>query len=87
MEFGAIRLVDRGMLRCLLLAGLLGWGISGSLYVTAVQLAGPSKTAIVGCTAPLFAVPLSMIFLKERPSRYVALGTALSVLGVVLVIV
>lgn len=57
------------------------------LYVTAVQLAGPSKTAIVGCTAPLFAVPLSMIFLKERPGRYVAIGTVLSVLGVVLVIV
>ncbi len=86
-QLGAGRRIERGMLRCLLLSGLLGWGISGSLYVTAVQLAGPSKTAIVGCTAPLFAVPLSMIFLHERPSRHVAAGTALSVLGVVLVIV
>ena len=86
-QLGAVRCVDRGMIRSLLLAGLLGWGISGSLYVTAVQLAGPSKTAIVSCTAPLFAVPLSMIFLKERPGRYVAIGTILSVLGVVLVIV
>jgi len=86
-QMGAMRLVDRAMVRSLLLAGLLGWGISGSLYVTAVQLAGPSKTAIVSCTAPLSAVPLSVIFLKERPGRYVAIGTILSVLGVVLVIV
>lgn len=82
-----VRCIDRMMLRCLLVCGLLGWGVSSSLYVAAIQLAGASRTAIVGCTAPLFAVPLSMIFLKERPGRYVALGTMLTVLGVGLVMI
>ena len=86
-QFGALRTIDRKTFRNLFIAGILGWGLGGSLYVAAVQLAGPSKTAIMSSTAPLFAVPLSMIFLKERPGRYVALGTVISVLGVVLVIV
>lgn len=30
-QLGAVRHLDRGMLRCLLLSGLLGWGISGSM--------------------------------------------------------
>lgn len=86
-QLPTVRCIDRMMLRCLLVCGLLGWGVSSSLYVAAIQLAGASRTAIVGCTAPLFAVPLSMIFLKERPGRYVALGTMLTVLGVGLVMI
>jgi len=85
-ELCAVRHLDRSMLRSLILAGLLGWGVGGTLYVAAVQLAGPTRTTIVSCTAPLFAVPLSAVFLQERPGHYVVLGAILSVLGVVLVI-
>lgn len=72
--------------RLLLLAGILGWGLAGTLYATAVKFAGPNKAAIIGATAPLFACPLSAIFLKERPTRYTLLGTAFTIGGVILIV-
>jgi len=77
---------DRSLLVSLLGAGILGWGIGGSLYVTSVQLAGASRASIVGATAPLFAVPLSWLTLHEQPTRHTLLGTVISVLGIVLVV-
>jgi drug/metabolite transporter (DMT)-like permease len=70
----------------LALAGVMGWAIGGMLFVTAVQLAGPSITSIIGSIAPLFAVPLCAIFLHERPTRHTMAGTAISVAGIVLVV-
>ncbi len=84
--FRDLRQFDRTVLLSLLGAGVLGWGIGGSLYVTSVQLAGASRASIVGATAPLFAVPLSWALLKERPTRYTLLGTVISVAGIVLVV-
>lgn len=74
------------MLGLLALNGLLGWALAGSLWVSSIQLIGPSKASIIGSTAPLFAVPLGMIFLKERPSRYTLTGTLLTMAGVILVV-
>jgi drug/metabolite transporter (DMT)-like permease len=85
-KLGELRQLRGRTLLQLLAAGILGWGVGSSLYVTAVQLAGPSKTSIVSATAPLFAVPLSSIFLHERPTRHTLLGTLLSVAGIILVI-
>ena len=70
----------------MLAAGLLGWGVAASLYSLAIKLAGPAKTSIVGATAPLFAIPLTMVFLHERPSRNTLLGTVLTIAGVICVI-
>lgn len=85
-KLGELRQIKGRTLVQLFFAGILGWGVGSSLYVTAVQLAGPSKTSIVSATAPLFAVPLSSIFLRERPTRHTLLGTLLSVAGIILVI-
>lgn len=73
-------------LRLLVLAGVLGWGMAATLYATAVKFAGPNKAAIIGATAPLFACPLSAIFLKERPTQYTLIGTVLTMGGVVLIV-
>ncbi|MBN1400075.1 MAG: DMT family transporter [Anaerolineae bacterium] len=67
-------------------AGVLGWGIAGSLYAAAVQFAGPSQAAIIGATAPIFAIPLSWAFYRERPTRASLAGTLLSIAGVILVV-
>lgn len=83
---GSVRRLDWPTVRLLIIAGILGWGIGGSLYVTAVQLAGPSRTAIIGTASPLFAVPLSMFFLHEKPTRSTLLGTVMTVVGIVLVV-
>jgi drug/metabolite transporter (DMT)-like permease len=85
-KLGSVRRLKKGTILRLIGSGVLGWGISGWLYTRTLQLAGPSRAAIFGATAPLFAVPLSMIFLHEKPTRYVLVGTVLSALGIVLVV-
>jgi drug/metabolite transporter (DMT)-like permease len=78
--------LDRRTVGLLVLAGVLGWGLAGSLWVAAIQYAGPSKAAIIGSIAPLFGVPLSMLFLREKPTRYTLAGTVLTVAGIILVV-
>jgi drug/metabolite transporter (DMT)-like permease len=68
------------------IAGMLGWGIAGSLYAAAVQFAGPSQAAIIGATAPIFAIPLSWAIYRERPTRASLAGTLLTIVGVILVV-
>ena len=70
----------------LAISGFVGWGLAATLYSAAIQRLGPSQTAIIGSTSPLFAVPLSLVFLHERPTRYTLLGTFLSIVGIALVI-
>lgn len=82
----SLKRLDRRTLGLLALGGVLGWAIGGTLFTAAVQLAGPSKTAIIGATGPLFGMPLSMLLLKERPSRYALVGTVLTVAGIILVV-
>ncbi len=84
-QLGTLRRVEPRTMRLLALAGILGWGVGGLLFVYAVKLAGPSRTAVISAAAPLFAVPLSAILLHEKPSRHVYAGTFLSVIGIVLV--
>lgn len=82
----SLRCLDRGVVRSLVLAGILGWGIGGTLWTASVQLAGPTKSAIIAATAPLFGVPLSSIFLHEKPTRQTLVGTVLTVVGIILVL-
>ncbi len=63
------------------LAGLIGSGVGGALYVLSAQVAGAGRTATMGATAPLWAAPLAAVFLKEPIGARVILGTVLSVVG------
>lgn len=65
--------------------GIVGWGLGSALFVMSVAMVGATRAAILTSTSPLFALPLSRIFLKEKTSRGVLLGTALTVAGVILV--
>lgn len=65
--------------------GLVGWGLGSVLFLLAVSLAGPTRAAILTSTAPLFALPLGVAFLRERVNVWVWVGTALTVAGVILV--
>jgi len=70
----------------ILIAGaLIGWGLGSVLFLTTVVLCGPTRAAILTSTSPLFALPLSVLFLKERVSRTILAGTALTVVGIILV--
>jgi drug/metabolite transporter, DME family len=65
---------------------LLGLVTAGSsvLFVTSVKLADVAVAAVLSSSAPLFALPLGMIFLGERVTRVALVGTALAVAGVAL---
>ncbi len=69
----------------MIVGGLVGWGLGSLLFVAAIASLGPTRTAVLTSTSPLFAIPLTAMFLKERPTRAVMLGTAVTVAGVALV--
>lgn len=64
------------------LAGILGIGLGGLLFMTGVKYTGPAKTAILSSTAPLFGAPLSMFMLREKLTLKIVLGTILCVAGI-----
>jgi drug/metabolite transporter (DMT)-like permease len=69
----------------LVVGGIIGWGLGSLLFLLSVTLLGPVRAAILTSTSPLFALPMSVIFLKEEVNRTVLVGTAITVLGVILV--
>ncbi len=72
----------RGQLLGLLLATGLSSGISATFFLVAVGHAGAARAAVLTSTSPIFAVPLSIVFLGERGTWRMAIGVALSVAGV-----
>jgi drug/metabolite transporter (DMT)-like permease len=63
------------------LAGLLAPGVSQILFTFAVREAGPSRTSIVVGCAPLVAVVIALVALREPPRAPLLLGAALVVAG------
>ena len=56
------------------------------LYVMAVKILGAAVTSVLAATAPLFAVPFSILFLKERVTPLILVGTIVAVVGIWVVI-
>ena len=75
---------DRSTLRRVALLGIITAG-SSVLFVTSVKWADVAVAAVLSSTAPLFALPLGLIFLGERVTRSALAGTALAVTGVALI--
>lgn len=69
------------------LAGLLGTGLGSILFIYAVEHTGAARTAFVTTSAPVFALPMGVIFLSEKLTRRVLLGTAVTIAGIWLVLV
>jgi len=59
---------------------------SSLMFIIAVHFAGAAKASVLASTSPLFALPLSIIFLRERINRRIAAGTLLAVFGIWLVL-
>jgi len=68
------------------IAGFFGMGLGSILYVNAVFFTGAAVTSVIAATAPLFALPFSIIFLKEKVTPLILLGTILTISGVWLVV-
>lgn len=76
----------RRSLAILVLCGIFGTAGGGFLYLTAIDLAGAAKTAVLGSAAPIFGLIGSVLFLGERPGPRGIVGTLLSVGGIALVV-
>jgi drug/metabolite transporter (DMT)-like permease len=79
---GALRLGGRaGAVRVLVLSALTA--VSSVMFVASVKYAGVAVSAVLSSTAPLFAIPLGVLFLGERVSRRTVTGALVTILGIV----
>ena len=81
-----MKLPTRRATKIIIAAGFLGMTLGSLLYTYTVKLIGAPISALLGSTSPLFAVPISIIFLKEKFSLRSITGALLTVTGVMLVI-
>ena len=72
--------------KLVIIAGFFGMALGSLLYVIAVSYLGAATMSVVASTAPLFAVPVSVFYLKEKLSRLAVVGIVLTLLGVFMVI-
>lgn len=56
---------------------------SSVLFVASLKYAGVAVGSVLSATAPLFALPLGVIFLGERASLWTVLGALVAVAGIV----
>ncbi|MGY5874608.1 MAG: DMT family transporter [Candidatus Thorarchaeota archaeon] len=82
-----MKMPSRGATKIVLVGGFLGMALGALLYTYTVSQIGASVAALLGSTAPLFALPISIIFLKERYTSRSIFGVMLTVIGVILVVV
>lgn len=69
----------------LALSGLLANGLGSFAFVFALGEIGAGQTVLLYSTAPLIALPLGAIFLRESVTRWVVAGTLLAVAGIMLI--
>jgi len=84
-SYGELFKLSRKEWLVLVSSGVMGWGLGSVLFLLTVSLVGPTRGAILTSAAPLFALPLSVIFLKERVNLPILIGTALTIGGIILV--
>jgi drug/metabolite transporter, DME family len=73
-------------LAAVLTTGLVGSVLGSYLALLGVQEIGAARSAILSSTSPIFAAPLSLLFLGEKMTGRVLAGTLLSIVGIVLIV-
>ena len=81
-DFGRL---DRRSWAIIIAASLIGTGLATLLFIMAIQMTGAGRTAILTSSSPVMALPFSILWLHERPTRWTLTGTLLTVLGIALV--
>ena len=84
-QWRQLRTLDRRSWAIIILASLVGTGVGSLLFILAIQTAGAGRTAVLTSTAPLLAIPFSVLWLHERPTRWTVAGTLLTSAGIALV--
>ena len=81
-----LRALDKRSWAVIIVASSVGTGMGSLLFVLAIQTAGAGRTAVLTSTAPLLAMPFSVLWLHERPTRWTLVGTILTSVGIALVV-
>jgi drug/metabolite transporter (DMT)-like permease len=84
---GGKALPSRRVTMFALATGIVGLGLSLVAYSFAVKFVGATVTSLIVASAPMFTAPLSAIYLDEDVNQRVALGTILTIIGVLMVVV
>lgn len=72
--------------KLVIIAGFFGMAIGSLLYVAAVAMVGATIMSVISSSAPLFAIPVSVLMLKEKITPVALIGVALTLVGIVLVV-
>ena len=78
---GLRRLTGRDIL-IIAIAGVIGVGVGTLFFTAAIIDIGAGRTAILTSTMPLFTLPLAVLFLHERVTPQIILGTIICILGI-----
>ena len=68
-------------------AGFFGMGLASLLYIASIKLVGATIGAVLGSTSPLFALPFSVFYLREKITWKGVLGTIATIAGIWLVLI
>jgi drug/metabolite transporter (DMT)-like permease len=82
-----IQMPSRRASKIIAITGLVDLGLSFLLIIVAVKYVGATIAAVLSSVAPLFAVPISVFYLKEHATRRTAFGVLATVIGIILVII
>jgi len=84
-RWGELKKLDARSWAVIGVASLVGTGVGSLLFVLSIQMIGAGRTAVLTSTAPLMAMPFSMLWLQERPTRWTVAGTVVTTMGIALV--
>ncbi len=86
-RYSGMTLPTAGATKLVIIAGFFGMAVGSLFYVSAVALVGAAIMSVIASTAPLFAVPVSVLVLKEKVTPIVGVGILATIVGVILVVV
>lgn len=79
---GQLRASEAATIGCLAAVSLLT-AVSSVMYMAGLKYAGVTVATVLSSTAPMFAIPLGLVFLGERVSVAPLLGTLATIAGIV----
>jgi uncharacterized membrane protein len=84
-QWRELKKLDKKSWGVISIASLIGTGVGALFFIMAIQMIGAGKTAVLTSVSPLLAMPFSMLWLRERPTRWTMAGTVLTTAGIALV--
>ena len=79
-------LPTRRATKIIAVTGFFGMALGSLLFVIGVKYAGATIASVLASLAPLYALPISIIYLKESMTSKAVVGAAATIVGVILVI-